>query len=104
MLILHFFWLSLATYRVRVAFNLKRVAFEERAHDLTQGEQKLPEFQKLNPAMSVSADAQGRAKVRALFCAMRQIRTRWLCRACKLGGRANLEHMKPRGAIGLPTS
>ena len=98
MLTLHSFWLSLATYRVRVALNLKRVAFEERAHDLTQGEQHLPDFQKLNPAKAVPAlqggtrqpltqslaivewldesypmppllpaDAEGRAKVRALF-------------------------------------
>lgn len=98
MLTLHSYWLSLATYRVRVALNLKRVAFEERAYDLTQGEQKLPEFRKLNPAMAVPAleggtrqpltqslaivewleetyptlqllpaDAEGRAKVRALF-------------------------------------
>ena len=98
MLILHSFWLSLATYRVRVALNLKHVAFEERAHDLSKGEHDLPEFQKINPAKAVPAleggtrqpltqslailewleesypkqpllpaDAEGRAKVRALF-------------------------------------
>lgn len=98
MLTLHSFWLSLATYRVRVALNVKKVAFNERAHDLSKGEQKLPEFQKINAAMAVPAleggteqpltqslaivewleethptppllpaDAQGRAKVRALF-------------------------------------
>lgn len=98
MLILHSFWLSLATYRVRIALNLKGIAFEERAHDLSKGEQHLPEFRKLNPAGAVPAleggtrqpltqslailewleesytaqpllpaDAEGRAKVRALF-------------------------------------
>ena len=98
MLILHSFWLSLATYRVRIALNLKGVAFEERAHDLSKGEQHLPEFRKVNPASAVPAleggtqqpltqslailewleesytaqpllpaDAEGRAKVRALF-------------------------------------
>ena len=55
MLILHSFWLSLATYRVRIALNLKGVAFEEQAHDLVKGEQDLPEFRKLNPARAVPA-------------------------------------------------
>ena len=98
MLILHSFWLSLATYRVRIALNLKGVRFEERAHDLTRGEHDTPAFRKLNPARAVPAlegatrdpltqslailewleeiyptpsllpaDAEGRAKVRALF-------------------------------------
>jgi maleylacetoacetate isomerase len=55
MLILHSYWLSLATYRVRVALDLKGIAFEECAHDLTKGAQNLPEFQKLNPARAVPA-------------------------------------------------
>ena len=59
MLILHSFWLSLASYRVRVALHLKGVAFEERAHDLSKGEQNLPEFRKLNPAGAVPALAGG---------------------------------------------
>lgn len=98
MLILHSFWLSLATYRVRIALNLKRVPFDERAHDLSKGEHATPAFLKLNPAKAVPAleggtrepltqslaivewleetyptpsllpaDAEGRAKVRALF-------------------------------------
>jgi maleylacetoacetate isomerase len=54
-LILHSFWLSLATYRVRIALDLKGVAFEERAHDLGKGEQHSPEFRKLNPAGAVPA-------------------------------------------------
>ncbi len=55
MLILHSFWLSLATYRVRIALNLKGVAFEERAHDLSAGAHDLPQFRKLNPARAVPA-------------------------------------------------
>ena len=55
MLTLHSFYLSLATYRVRIALHLKGVAFEERAHDLIKGEQDLPEFRKLNPAGAVPA-------------------------------------------------
>ena len=55
MLILHSFWLSLATYRVRIALDLKGIRFEERAHDLRKGEHQLPAFQKLNPARAVPA-------------------------------------------------
>ncbi len=55
MLILHSYWLSLATYRVRIALQLKGVSYEERAHDLRKGEQDLPAFRKLNPARAVPA-------------------------------------------------
>ena len=55
MLILHSYWLSLATYRVRIALGLKGIAFEERAHDLSRGEQHLPGFRALNPAAAVPA-------------------------------------------------
>jgi maleylacetoacetate isomerase len=55
MIILHSFWLSLATYRVRVALNLKGVSFEERTHDLAQGQQHSAEFRRMNPAGAVPA-------------------------------------------------
>lgn len=55
MIILHSFWLSLATYRVRIALNLKGVAFEERTHDLTQGHQNAATFREVNPAGAVPA-------------------------------------------------
>ncbi len=55
MLILHSFWLSLATYRVRIALTLKGVAFEERTHDLTKGEQRSADFLAVNPAGAVPA-------------------------------------------------
>jgi maleylacetoacetate isomerase len=53
MLILHGYWLSLATYRVRVALKLKGVPFEERMHDLSSGQQHQQEFLRLNPASTV---------------------------------------------------
>ncbi len=55
MIILHSFWLSLATYRVRIALNLKQVAFEERTHDLTLGQQHTAAFRAVNPAGAVPA-------------------------------------------------
>ena len=55
MLILHGYWLSLATYRVRAALKLKGVAFEERMHDLAGGHHHQPAFLALNPAAAVPA-------------------------------------------------
>ena len=55
MLILHGYWLSLATYRVRIALKLKGVAFEERMHDLSSGHQNQPAFRAVNPAGAVPA-------------------------------------------------
>ncbi|MEO8012637.1 maleylacetoacetate isomerase [Polaromonas sp.] len=55
MLILHGYWLSLATYRVRAALKFKGIAFEERMHDLAGGHQHLPAFRHLNPAGAVPA-------------------------------------------------
>ena len=55
MLVLHSFYLSLATYRVRIGLRLKGVAFEERTHDLAQGHQHASAFRAINPAGAVPA-------------------------------------------------
>ena len=55
MLILHSYWLSIATYRVRIALLLKGVPFDERTYDLLKGDQHAPDFRKLNPAGAVPA-------------------------------------------------
>ena len=47
------FWRSLATFRVRVALNLKGLKAEPIYVDLLAGHQAKPEFKSLNPAMAV---------------------------------------------------
>jgi maleylacetoacetate isomerase len=48
-IILYGFWRSLATYRVRVALNLKGLPYEERIVDLSKGAQYDDQFGALNP-------------------------------------------------------
>lgn len=48
-IILYGFWRSLATYRVRVALNLKGLVYEERTIDLSKGVQFDEQFDTLNP-------------------------------------------------------
>ena len=55
MIILHSFWLSLATYRVRIALRLKGVAFAEQTHDLREGDQHSAGYRAVNPAGAVPA-------------------------------------------------
>jgi len=54
-LVLHSYWRSSASYRVRIALNLKGLAYEQVTHDLRTGAQGLPAYQSLNPQMMVPA-------------------------------------------------
>lgn len=47
--VLHGYWRSLATFRVRAALNLKGIAYREAIVDLSKGEQFLPAYHSLNP-------------------------------------------------------
>ena len=47
--VLYDYWRSSAAYRVRIALNLKGVAFRSVAVDITSGEQNSTEFRALNP-------------------------------------------------------
>lgn len=47
--VLYGFWRSLATYRVRVALNLKKVSYEERPIDIANGQQFDESFSQINP-------------------------------------------------------
>jgi maleylacetoacetate isomerase len=47
--ILYEYWRSSAAYRVRIALNLKNIAYESRPIDLREGTQRSDEFLELNP-------------------------------------------------------
>jgi maleylacetoacetate isomerase len=55
MLRMYGFWRSAASFRVRIAMNLKGLAYEETMIDLDAGEQHAPAFRAINPAASVPA-------------------------------------------------
>ena len=54
-MILHGYWRSGASYRVRIALNLKGIAYDQAPHDLRQGEQKGADYLALNPQGMVPA-------------------------------------------------
>ena len=55
MLKMYGFWRSIASLRVRIALNLKGLAYEETMIDLVAGEQYAPAFKAINPASAVPA-------------------------------------------------
>jgi maleylpyruvate isomerase len=54
-MILHGYWRSGASYRVRIALNLKGLTYDLAAHDLRKGEQKTADYLALNPQGMVPA-------------------------------------------------
>ena len=54
------FWRSLATYRVRIALNLKGITPDEVVEvNLMQGHQRDPKFKAVNPMMAIPALVDG---------------------------------------------
>ena len=58
-MILHGYWRSGASYRVRIALNLKGLGYDNAAHDLRKGEQKAADYLALNPQGMVPALQDG---------------------------------------------
>ncbi len=58
-MILHGYWRSGASYRVRIALNLKGLGYDNAAHDLRKGEQKTADYLALNPQGMVPALQDG---------------------------------------------
>ena len=54
-LVLHDYWRSTASYRVRIALNLKGLAYEQVGHNLRNGEQNAADYRALNPQGLVPA-------------------------------------------------
>lgn len=52
---LHGYWRSTTTYRVRIALNLKGIAYVQATHDLRVGAQHLESFRAVNPQGLVPA-------------------------------------------------
>ena len=54
-MILHGYWRSTTAYRVRIALNLKGIAYRQVSHDLRTGAQRDPAYLALNPQGLVPA-------------------------------------------------
>jgi len=51
----HDYWRSGASYRVRIALNIKGLPYERASHDLRQGAHRLPSYRAINPQGLVPA-------------------------------------------------
>ena len=87
------FWRSLATYRVRIALNLKGLTPEIVEVNLMKGDQRDDKFRAVNPMMAIPAlvDGDGPALFESLAIieySTRRIRSRRYCRPSRKRVRA----------------
>ena len=84
---LYSFWRSLATYRVRIALNLKGLVPDEVVDvNLMKGAQREAAYRAVNPMMALPALIDGEGPIlssrwRSSNISTRRIRTRRCCRA-----------------------
>jgi len=65
-LVLHGYWRSTASYRLRIALNLKGLAYRQVAHDLRRGDQSAPDYLAMNPQGLVPAlEAEGHTLIQS---------------------------------------
>src|SRR5258705_1582849 len=65
--ILHGYYRSSASFRVRIALNLKGIAYEDAFHHLRRGEQRAPDYLQLNrQGLVPTLEIDGRVLVQSL--------------------------------------
>jgi maleylpyruvate isomerase len=76
-LMLHGYWRSTASYRVRIALNLKGVAFDQATHDLRTGAQRDPAYLTLAPQGVVPALETADGPLTQSLAILEWIEERW---------------------------
>jgi maleylacetoacetate isomerase len=76
--VLYGYWRSLAAYRVRIALNLKGIAYTETDVDLGKGAQHAPEYHALNPQNALPLLDHDGLRITQSLAIMEYIEETWL--------------------------
>lgn len=74
---LYGYWRSLATFRVRAALNIKKLAYTEELIDLSQNHQFSEEFSKLNPQNTIPLLQNGDVSIAQSMAILEYIEEVW---------------------------